>query len=937
MKGISLKKTMAFLLSFVLIFTACFTLMSNQAQAAGGDVKFTITADKQELQRGDTVTITVSMSGNETGAGLETKFYYDADMLELMRAENEDIAFGSIFDSMSGRDIADIYSPEPGLINTILVRNEGSIGDGTLFSEQFRVKEDVKGTVALSLDVTTLIDQNLENVGYSVSNDASSLKVVVPSTGISLDQKSLTLAKGAEATLNAALTPADADSTITWSSSNEDVATVDDEGNVTAVDRGTAVITATANGHSASCNVTVNVPLNGITISGDKTTIKKGQTAQLTVAYDPADTTDDKTVTWSSSDETVASVDANGLVTALKDGKTTITAKVGDKSADYEITVQEVKLTGIEIKESTTIHKGEKETLEITYTPADTTDSRTAIWSSSDTEVAAVDGNGTVTAVAPGSAVITAKVGNFEAKCTVTVDAPLKAIEPAEETMEMIKGQTGTISYTLVPADTTDSRAVTFTSSDPSVVTVDGDGNLAAQKAGTAEITLSGANQVTARVNVTVTEIPISAVSLDAYSKVIEKGESAELKAAIEPENNTDDDQTITWTSSDPSLVTVTADSADSTKATVTAVADSKGGTATITASAWNGTKAVCEIRVPKRIESISLPAERDILRGNTMVLDVAFDPADTDDDTTVTWTSSNPAVATVDPATGMITGVKEGTAEITATTKAVSQETGEPFTAVTTVTVMENHLTDELADQLAFDTPDEILKGQNLDLNALFNLRELAAQNQITDTISITWESADENVAAVDQTGYVLGVAEGSTVITATILVTDGSGNEAEYQAEVPVRIKEIPLQSIAFDKVITEMQVGATDVLHVIYNPENTTDLTDVEWTSSDSSVITVENGKLTAKKAGTATITAKVGDKTAACTITVKDATSAVDGQVNGSGHSTGANGNETVSNGVKTGDQSNVVLYFVLIMAGAAAIVTASVRRNRRGNR
>lgn len=166
---------------------------------------------------------------------------------------------------------------------------------------------------------------------------------------------------------------------------------------------------------------------------------------------------------------------------------------------------------------------------------------------------------------------------------------------------------------------------------------------------------------------------------------------------------------------------------------------------------------------------------------------------------------------------------------------------------------------------------------------------------------------------------------------------MTDGSGNEAEYQAEVPVRIKEIPLQSIAFDKVITEMQVGATDVLHVIYNPENTTDLTDVEWTSSDSSVITVENGKLTAKKAGTATITAKVGDKTAACTITVKDATSAVDGQVNGSGHSTGANGNETVSNGVKTGDQSNVVLYFVLIMAGAAAIVTASVRRNRRGNR
>lgn len=68
--------------------------------------------------------------------------------------------------------------------------------------------------------------------------------------------------------------------------------------------------------------------------------------------------------------------------------------------------------------------------------------------------------------------------------------------------------------------------------------------------------------------------------------------------------------------------------------------------------------------------------------------------------------------------------------------------------------------------------------------------------------------------------------------------------------------------------------MKLGATDTLSIIYNPQNTTDAKDVTWTSSNPSVISVENGKLTANAVGTADITAKVGDKTVTCTITVKE---------------------------------------------------------------
>ena len=154
------------------------------------------------------------------------------------------------------------------------------------------------------------------------------------------------------------------------------------------------------------------------------------------------------------------------------------------------------------------------------------------------------------------------------------------------------------------------------------------------------------------------------------------------------------------------------------------------------------------------------------------------------------------------------------------------------------------------------------------------------------------------------------------------------------QYNVEVEVEVQEIPLDSIAFDKIIKEMQVGAKDVLHVIYNPQNTTDDRDVIWNSSDASVLTVDkNGNLTALKAGKATITATVGEKEISCEITVKAVDTGKPGQSDGSdsaGNETGAaKGDES---GVRTGDPAMIILYVALFVGAMATIVL--IRRNRR---
>lgn len=941
-----LKRKIALFLSALMVFSLCGNLIPQNVKAAE-QINFVVSADKTELHRGDTVVYTVDMPENNLIAGLNLKFTYDENMLELVSAEK-----GVVFQC---NGISDLNDTLAGKINTSIVANK-ILKSGNVFTATFKVKDAVKGKVSTGLVVDEALDDSLEindvTSQCSVVDNTSNVKVVVPATGISLDKNTLELTKNSTGKLTATVTPADADETVTWKSSNNNVATVGDDGTVTATGKGTADITAKVGKYTATCKVTVTVPLNGISINGTANKIKKGKTTQLTVVYDPEDTTDDKTVTWSVDDKTVAKVDKNGLVTGLKEGTAVVTAKVGTKSAAYNVDVEEVKLTSISIPDTLTIHRGESNKLTVTYNPEDTTDDKTVTWKSSDPDSVAVGTDGTITAKTVGGAVITAQVGSCTAECTVTVDSPLKKIVPDEKTIEMTKNQTAVITYTFNPSDTTDSRDVTFQSSKEDVVSVDAAGKLVAKKAGTATVTITGYNGINATVTVKVKEIPINKITLNVKNVVLEAGEEENLEAAIAPANNTDDNQKITWSSSDDKVATVTADPTDSKKAVVKAVA---GGTATITATAWNGTKTTCTIKVPKHITDISL-SDVTVERGKTTVLNAKVNPQDTDDDTTVTWTSSNEEVATVDAVTGMIVAKKEGTTKITATTRTINSATGQPYTANATVTVKENHMTEDIAETVAFNGADEVLKGQSMNLFDMLNLQDILNKNNITDDITISWKSSDETIAVIENANNIKRASAGSNLnesmeirflkagtvdVTATIQATDGAGNTEVYTVSKTLTVKEIPLDSIAFDKVITEMQVGTTEVLSVLYNPETTTDNKTVVWKSSDDKVIAVEDGVLTAKAAGAATITATVGDKTASCTITVKEAdkgtgttptTTPDTGVTNPTGTTSAANVAAGAATTLKTGDNNHVMTYMILMVCAVALLVVSVGKMN-----
>ncbi|MFB0973089.1 MAG: Ig-like domain-containing protein, partial [Bacteroidales bacterium] len=233
--------------------------------------------------------------------------------------------------------------------------------------------------------------------------------------------------------LTAIVKPDDAsDKTVSWSSSNEKIASVDATGKVTAVKAGSATITVVTNGTNASgktelatCDITVTQPVSGVSLDKTSLTIVEGDTATLTATVSPDDASD-KTISWSTSDSAIATVE-NGKVTAVKEGsaKITVTTKDGGKTAECAITVNKkiIPVEGVTIDNTTaSLIMGQTLQLTATVTPDDATD-KTVSWSSSNASVAGVDADGLVSAKTAGSATITVTTtdGGKMATCDVTV------------------------------------------------------------------------------------------------------------------------------------------------------------------------------------------------------------------------------------------------------------------------------------------------------------------------------------------------------------------------------------------------------------------------------------------------------------------------------------------------------------------------------------
>lgn len=320
-------------------------------------------------------------------------------------------------------------------------------------------------------------------------------------SSVSLNTATIEMVEGETFSLMATVLPKDAEyDGVTWASSNASVASVN-SGTVTAVKEGTATITASAGGKSATCSVKVSAKIVAVTsITLDKTSLSMqvGDTETLTATIKPEDATD-KTIVWTSSDEAVVSV-SNGKITALKSGKATITAKSGTCSADCVVTIS-VNTESITLDKTTlSLAVGESAILTATVKPDDATD-KTVTWSSSDESVAKVD-NGKVTALKSGKTTITAKCGGKTAECSVTVTVPASSVTLDKTSLSLSVGETAQLTATVKPDDATD-KTVVWSSSDESIAKVD-NGKVMALKIGFAIVTATAAN-FSVSCNVTVT------------------------------------------------------------------------------------------------------------------------------------------------------------------------------------------------------------------------------------------------------------------------------------------------------------------------------------------------------------------------------------------------------------------------------------------------
>ena len=346
------------------------------------------------------------------------------------------------------------------------------------------------GTVTAVSGGNVTITVTTEDGNHTVRCEVT---VTVSATGVTFLQTELPLVKGATATLSATVVPADAtNKQVTWSSTNTAVAIVEN-GTVTAVSGGAATITVTTEdgNHTATCEVTVTVPVTGVTLSQTELPLLKGATAGLTATVSPPDATNQK-VTWSSNNTAVATVE-NGTVTAVSAGNATITVTTedGNHTARCEVTVT-VSATGVTLSQTElSLAKGAKATLRATVVPSDATNQKVR-WSSNNTSIATVE-NGTVTAVSGGNATITVTTedGNHTARCEVVVTDPIpvSGVTLSQTELSLVKGTTATLTATVAPSDATNQK-VTWRSNNTSVATVE-NGTVTAVSAGNASITVT--------------------------------------------------------------------------------------------------------------------------------------------------------------------------------------------------------------------------------------------------------------------------------------------------------------------------------------------------------------------------------------------------------------------------------------------------------------
>lgn len=394
------------------------------------------------------------------------------------------------------------------------------------------------------------------------------------------------------------------------------------------------------------------------------TSMDKGTTQQLKAKVSPNDKASQ--VVWSSSNESVLTVDANGLVTAVGDGDATITATVDGVSATTDtITVitPVVKVSGVSLSASNLklAVGGEPSTLTATVEPNNATNKNVS-WSSSDPEVATV-ADGVVTPVKAGAATITVTTedGEYSATCKVTVIQPATGITLDKQKVALAGAATEQLKAAVVPAEA--NQTVVWKSSNESVATIDQTGKVTAVSKGAATITVSTEDGVYSQDCAVTVSNPATNLTVDQTALNLKKGEEGTVKISLVGALAGEVDETkLALDDTGASKAFKVVDNGDGSY-TVTAL-KTGSGSFVITAESLFQTVSVTVTNPVQKVE-LDKTSLSFTVGDASAKLSATVSPADADD-TTVSWTSSDSSIATVKD--GVVTPLKAGTATITVT-----------------------------------------------------------------------------------------------------------------------------------------------------------------------------------------------------------------------------------------------------------------------------
>lgn len=607
-----------------------------------------------------------------------------------------------------------------------------------------------------SAGVVTAVGVGGTTVTGTVGDHSGSAAIVVilPVSSVAISAPGATLLVGDSAALAVTLRDANAaalaDRSVTWTSSNPAVATVSDNGFVRAIGRGSVTITATSEGVSGVVSLSVVVPIVSVSVSPASITLLVGQSATITAAaLDAGGTAVVGTpISFASSNTSVATVTAGGVVVGVAAGSTSISATAGGAGIAVPVTVSPVPVASVALSESS-LGRLVGQTAQLFATPRDSAGGaldRSVVYSTSNAAIATVTASGRVSAITPGTATITAASEGRVASANFLVSpVPVSSVSVEPATAQINFGATFTLAAAAL--DSTGAqlgRPITWSTGDPAIATVSSLGVVTGMDVGTVSITATSEGK-SASATITVV-IPVNHVTVTPSPHTILAGQVFALTATPRDSLNRPLVRPVAWSTSNSGVVEVSLAGVLTGKV---------AGTATITVAS-GGKEATAAITViPVPVASVTLAAIPALVVGSNV--GVSATPRDSIGgiltNRTTVWTSSDPAIVTVLP-DNRIVATTVGSATLTGT---IEGKFANVLVTVIPVPVITVTVT---------PTSPDVLTGETVQLTA--TPRD-SAGNPILDGRLITWNSSNNTFATVSVAGLVSAVARGAVTITAT------------------------------------------------------------------------------------------------------------------------------------------------------------------------